>query len=196
VANAAVVAVEETPGDIRLVAYCEAPGGTSTDELRRHVAEWVPEYMVPSAFVVLDELPLTPSGKVDRQALPELGEAASSGDASYVAPRTALEEAVAAIWADVLGRERVGVEDDFFALGGHSLLATQVVAQVRTDFAIELPLHSLFMSPTVALLSAEIVGMMGEAESEETAKLLEELEGLTDEEASQLVSELGGPEGA
>ena len=91
----------------------------------------------------------------------------------------------------MLGLERVGVEDDFFALGGHSLLATQVVAQVRSDFAIELPLHSLFMCPTVALLSEEIVALMGAAEHDETADLLAELEGLSDEEASQLVGELG-----
>jgi acyl carrier protein len=146
--------------------------------------------MVPSAFVMLDTLPLTPSGKVDRLALPDLAQPASGVEEEYVAPRTPVEEAVAAIWADVLGVERVSVEADFFALGGHSLLATQVVAQVRTDFAIELPLHSLFMCPTVALLSEEIVGLLGAAEQDETASLLAELEGLSDEEASRLVQEL------
>ena len=91
----------------------------------------------------------------------------------------------------MLSLDRVSVEADFFALGGHSLLATQVVAQVRTDFAIELPLHSLFMCPTVALLSAEIMTHMGDAEHDETAKLLAELEQLSEEEASQLVGDLG-----
>jgi acyl carrier protein len=102
-------------------------------------------------------------------------------DSAYVAPRTAVEEAVAEIWADVLGVERVSVEADFFALGGHSLLATQVVAQVRTEFAIDLPLHSLFMYPTVASLSAEIITLMSAAEQDEAAKLLAELEGVAEE---------------
>ncbi len=189
--NAAVLAVEDTPGDIRLVAYCALGGPATSDELRKHVAQWVPEYMIPSSFVLLESLPLTASGKVDRLALPALAQPASESAADYVAPRTALEEAVATIWADVLKLDRVSVEADFFALGGHSLLATQVVAQVRTDFAIELPLHSLFMCPTVALLSAEIMTHMGAAEHDETAKLLAELEELSEDEASQLVGELG-----
>jgi acyl carrier protein len=192
VTNAAVVAAEDAHGDIRLVAYCAVGGAPSVDLLREHVAEWVPDYMVPATLVLLESLPLTPSGKVDRLALPDPGEAAVAGGGEYVAPRTAVEEAVAAIWADVLGLEQVSVEADFFQLGGHSLLATQVVAQVRTDFAIELPLHSLFMAPTVARLSAEIVGLMGAADDDETAKLLEELENLSEEEADRLVREFGG----
>jgi len=177
---AAVVAAGEGE-DVRLVAYCELHPGTTDEELRRHVADWVPEYMVPSAFVSLDALPLTASGKVDRVALAEREVAGPGDDGAYVAPRTAVEETVAAIWADVLGLERVSVEADFFALGGHSLLATQVVAQVRTDFAIELPLHSLFMYPTVASLSAEIITLMSSAEEDEAARLLAELEGVAEE---------------
>src|SRR5207237_10427493 len=103
---------------------------------------------------------------------------ASTAAQEYVAPRTPTEEAVAAIWAGVLGVERVGVEDDFFAIGGHSLLATQIVAQVRSDFSINLPLHALFSSPTVATLSQQIVEMLGEAPDADTEKLLAELEGL------------------
>lgn len=191
VRDASVVATEEAPGDTRLVAYCAVGGAITADELRQHLAEWVPGYMIPSAFFTLDALPLTPSGKVDRLALPDLSVAIAAGaDDAYVAPRTALEETVAKIWANVLGLERVGVEDDFFALGGHSLLATQVVAQVRTDLAVDLPLHSLFTSPTVASLSEEIVALMGAAEGDETAKLVAELEGLSDEEAEQLLAEL------
>jgi acyl-coenzyme A synthetase/AMP-(fatty) acid ligase/acyl carrier protein len=165
VAAAAVVAVGEGE-DVRLVAYCELRPGTTEEELRRHLAEWVPGYMVPSAFVTVEALPLTSSGKVDRVALAERELAAPGDEAEYVAPRTAVEEAVAAIWADVLGLGRVSVDADFFVLGGHSLLATQVVAQVRTDFAIELPLHSLFLYPTVAALSAEIVALMSAEELE------------------------------
>ena len=103
--------------------------------------------------------------------------------------------AVAAVWADVLGLNEVSVDADFFALGGHSLLATQVLAQLRSDFAIELPLHSLFMYPTVASLSEEVVRLMGAADEDETATLLQELEGLTDKEARQLAAELGGDGG-
>jgi amino acid adenylation domain-containing protein len=191
VVDAAVVPVEDPHGETRLVAYSVLSQTASVDELRRHLADWLPEYMLPSAFVTLDALPLTASGKVDRRALLELGDRDGADDEEYVAPRTAVEEAVAEIWADVLGLDRVSVEADFFSLGGHSLLATQVVAQVRTDFAIELPLHSLFMCPTVARLSTEIVALMSAADQEGTAKLLEQLEGLSDEEADELVGGLG-----
>jgi acyl carrier protein len=177
---AAVVAVGDGE-DVRLVAYTELHPGTTDEELRRHLAQWVPDYMIPSAFAAVDALPLTPSGKVDRVALAEREVAGPGDDSAYVAPRTAVEEAVAEIWADVLGVERVSVEADFFALGGHSLLATQVVAQVRTEFAIDLPLHSLFMYPTVASLSAEIITLMSAAEQDEAAKLLAELEGVAEE---------------
>jgi acyl carrier protein len=143
--------------------------------------------MVPSAFVVLDSFPRTASGKVDRLALPA-PEDVDSGAQAYVAPRTPTEEAVAAIWASVLGIERVGVEDDFFAIGGHSLLATQIVAQVRSDFSINLPLHALFSSPTVASLSKQIVELLGEEGDSETEELLAQLEGLSDDEAERLLA--------
>ena len=160
------------------------------DELRRHLADWVPEYMIPSLFVVLESLPRTASGKIDRLSLPAPQSGADVGaGAAYVAPRTPVEEAVAAIWADVLGVERVGVDDDFFALGGHSLLATQIVAQVRTDFSINLPLHALFSSPTVATLSEQIVDLLGQSPQNETEQLLAELEGLSDEEVARLLDE-------
>jgi acyl carrier protein len=190
VTDAIVVVREDTPGDARLVAYCAVQGAPTVEELRRHLADWVPEYMLPSAIVTLDTLPRTPSGKVDRIALPDPAQAVES---EYVAPHSPLEETVAAIWADVLGVEKVGVEDDFFALGGHSLLATQVVAQVRSDFAVELPLHSLFTCPTVKSLSAEIMRLMGD--DDETAELLKQMEGLTDEEATLLLADEAGADG-
>ena len=146
--------------------------------------------MIPSVFVLLDALPRTASGKVDRLALPSPDSVADvSVDTSYVAPRTPVEETVAAIWADVLGLDRVGVEDDFFALGGHSLLATQIVAQIRTDLSINLPLHALFGSPTVATLSLQIVELMGEAPGHGTERLLAELEGLSEEEVARLLAD-------
>jgi acyl carrier protein len=144
--------------------------------------------MVPDAVVSLDALPRTASGKVDRQALPEPPEPGAAAD-DYVAPRGPLEEAVAAIWASVLGVERVSVQDDFFAIGGHSLLAAQVVAQVRSDFAVELPMHSLFTMPTIASLSAEIGRMMESGNQDETDSLLARLEHLSDEEVERMLAE-------
>ncbi len=112
--------------------------------------------MAPTAFVFLRELPLTPSGKIDRTALPPVDHSELDLDATYSAPRTPIEEVIAGIWADVLGLERVGVASNFFELGGHSLLATQVVARVRTIYQVELPLRVLFEEPTVAGLAAAI----------------------------------------
>jgi hypothetical protein len=104
----------------------------------------------------LDEFPLTPSGKVDRKALPESGPSLPREGEPFVAPRTATEEALAGIWSEVLGQEPVGVHDDFFALGGHSLLATQILSRVARDMGVQLALWGLFESPTVADLAKEI----------------------------------------
>jgi amino acid adenylation domain-containing protein len=151
VAEAVVIAREDTPGDRRLVAYCELGAPHPVPVLRAHVQERLPEYMVPSVFVVLDALPRTPNGKLDRGALP-----APEGRPDLgvpVAPRTPTEEAMAAIWAGVLGHDTVGVEDNFFDLGGHSLLATQVVSRIRATFGVDLSLQALFEAPTVAGLA-------------------------------------------
>src|SRR5207244_10213852 len=111
------------------VAYVVAESEPATEELLATLRDALPAPMIPTRFVRLPSLPLTPSGKVDRKALPEPGESARATD--YVAPRTQVEESVAAIWSELLGVEQVGVFDDFFALGGHSLLATQVVIRIR-----------------------------------------------------------------
>ena len=199
VAESAVVAIPDARGEQRLAAYVVTSRAVASDDLRSHLADLVPEFMIPASFVVLDSLPRTASGKVDRLALPAPEEVSdASPSTAYVAPRTPVEEAVAAIWADVLGLERVGVEDDFFALGGHSLLATQIVAQVRSDFSINLPLHALFSSPTVATLSRQIVGLIGESPDADTERLLAELEGLSNEEVARLLAtdEAGGSQPA
>ncbi|MBV9774839.1 MAG: amino acid adenylation domain-containing protein, partial [Gemmatimonadetes bacterium] len=150
VADCAVLAREDAPGERRLVAY--VVGLSDAGELREHLRASLPEYMVPSAFVSLDTLPLTPNGKLDRRALPapEYGSAAER----YVAPRSPTEEVLAGIWAEVLGLERVGAHDRFFELGGHSLLATRVVSRIREMLGAELPLRALFEAPTVAELAA------------------------------------------
>ncbi len=152
-----VVAREDRPGDRRLVGYAvPSPGAEPPPaaELREFLRLRLPEFMVPSDFVLLPEMPRTPNGKVDRKALPAPDEARASSSVGFVAPRTPEEELLAGIWSELLGVERVGVEDDFFDLGGHSILATRVAARVRAAFGVELPLRALFETPTVAGIAA------------------------------------------
>ncbi|MCP3105563.1 condensation domain-containing protein, partial [Myxococcus sp. K15C18031901] len=148
----AVVALREGPGGARLVGYVTGAEGLVLAGLKPHLLQRLPEYMVPSAFVHLPALPLTPSGKVDRNALP-MPEAPSAQGALSVPPRSPLEARLASLFAQALGLDTVGVHDDFFALGGHSLLATQVVARVRAWLGFELSLRAFFESPTVARLA-------------------------------------------
>jgi amino acid adenylation domain-containing protein len=171
VRQAIVTAREDHPGDKRLVAYVVADGGVDAGDLRAYLKQSLPDYMVPSAFVVLEELPLTANGKVDRRALPAPEADAIVRDA-YVAPRTPLEEVLAGIWCDVLKLERVGVHDNFFDLGGHSLLAMRVVAQVRANLEIELPLQALFEAPSVGELSERLLRDLAEMIAEQSANHL------------------------
>ncbi|HEX8318268.1 amino acid adenylation domain-containing protein [Longimicrobium sp.] len=152
VREARVMMREDQPGDKRLVAY--VVGTVDPDGLRAHLRQGLPEYMVPQAIVALERLPLTPNGKVDRKALP-VPEYAAGAD-RYVAPRTPVEEVLAGIWAEVLGVERVGVEDDFFALGGHSLLVTRLLARVQNALGAVVPLRAVFEGPTVAELAVRV----------------------------------------
>ncbi|MEW2355928.1 amino acid adenylation domain-containing protein [Spirillospora sp. NPDC029432] len=142
----------------RLVAYVVAAPGRTADpeELRAHVRESLPESMVPAAVVVLDAMPLTPNGKVDTKALPRPELAAPSSAAPYRAPRDAREEAVAAVFADLLGTARVGIDDDFFELGGNSLIAMRVISRIRRVLDTEIPVRALFEAPTAARLAARL----------------------------------------
>ena len=167
VQEVAVLVREDVPGDKRLVAYVVLAKQqllTST-ELRTFVKAKLPDYMVPSVFVFLDSLPLTPNGKVDRKALPAPDGRRLERGEDVSAPRTPVEEMLAGIWAQVLKLENIGIHDNFFDLGGHSLLATQVISRLREVFQIDLPLRSLFESPSVAGLAERIE----EARRERTA---------------------------
>jgi acyl carrier protein len=158
-----VLAREDEPGDKRLVAYVvpnEAPSPTVSElrpqELRHFLKQKLPDYMVPSIFVMLDTLPLTPNGKVDRRALPAPDWTRPDLEEAFVAPRTPVEETLAGIWGTVLGLEQIGVYDNFFELGGHSLLATRVISRIRNTFQVELPLRCIFETPTITQLAVEI----------------------------------------
>ncbi|HYG64948.1 MAG TPA: amino acid adenylation domain-containing protein, partial [Thermoanaerobaculia bacterium] len=156
VAEAVAMVREDQPGDERLVAYVVPRGEAHVAaELRALLAERVPEYMVPTSYVVLPTLPLTPNGKLDRAALPAPSEPSRS-EADFAAPRSAVEEVLAQIWADLLGVERVGIHDNFFDLGGHSLLGTQLIYRVREAIGVELSLRGVFESPTVAGIAEQV----------------------------------------
>jgi amino acid adenylation domain-containing protein len=155
----AIVMVRETQsGDPRLVAYLVATQAPASkpSALRDELAKKLPDYMIPSAFVFLDALPLLPNGKLDRRALPAPAAARPDLETFFVAPGSPTEILLGQIWAETLGLERVGVHDNFFELGGHSLLATQVISRLRDAFRFELPLRMLFEHPTIASLAEQI----------------------------------------
>jgi len=158
-------------------------------ELRAFLQSELPAYMLPTAFVVLDELPRTPNGKIDRQALLALaGEPTPA--ASYVAPRTAVEAVLAQIWAQTLQLPQVGVTDSFFALGGHSLLAVQLVTQLRVVFQVNLPVRGLFEAITIADMANLIIAHEAKpGQSDKIARLLQRLEAMSAEETRTLLAQ-------
>jgi amino acid adenylation domain-containing protein len=170
VKTAIVIAREDETEQKRLVAYIvPQTEGISTSqeqsllavtELRQFLKAQLPEYMVPSAFVILESLPLTSNGKVDRRALPAPD---FQSEEQYIAPRNSIEEILASIWVKVLKVEQVGIHDNFFELGGHSLLATQLISRIRKAFKVEMPLRELFVAPTVAAL-AQVIKRVSEQE--------------------------------
>ncbi|MFN2529803.1 MAG: amino acid adenylation domain-containing protein [Pyrinomonadaceae bacterium] len=177
-----VTLFRDQSADDRIVAYVVS-SPLSLDGLRVALREKLPDYMLPSAFVFLKTLPLSPNGKVDRGALPAPEATRSGLQSGFVAPRSLVEKALTDIWANALKVSAVGVHDNFFELGGHSLVATQVVSRMRKEFKLEIPLRSLFESPTVAQLAEKI----DEAKSSETERFLKEVEGLSEEDVKQLL---------
>jgi amino acid adenylation domain-containing protein len=155
-----VLAREDRPGIKQLVGYV-VPGVSrrpTPEQLRLHLQALLPDFMLPSALIVLDSLPLTPNGKVDRKALPA-PDCSRDADQPYVAPRTPAERAIAGVWSELLHVSQVGVHDNFFSLGGHSLLATQVISRIREAFHVDLALRAIFESPTVAGIAERVQGM-------------------------------------
>jgi hypothetical protein len=172
VREAVVVAREDGVGGKRLVAYCVGEGTVEAESLRAHLGRSLPDYMVPAAYVVLDALPLTPTGKLDRAALPAPPDEAYARR-GYEAPADEGEEALAEIWAEMLGVPRVGRWDNFFELGGHSLVAVRVISRVREVVGVEVPLGRLFTRPVLADFAQEIVDLqLAQVDPEEMERLL------------------------
>jgi acyl carrier protein len=182
------VGVNDQAGNTKLVAYVvprEHPG-PSLLNLKSFLQERLPEYMIPSVFVLLDALPVMSTGKVDRRLLPDPGKSRPDLQVPYVPPRSPVEAILSRIWAEVLSLDAVGVYDNFFDLGGHSLSATRVVSRVLKQFQLDIPLQPLFQSPTVADMAAAITEhqakKLGEKDLE---RILTELESMSDEEAQK-----------
>ncbi|HVA07271.1 MAG TPA: amino acid adenylation domain-containing protein [Acidimicrobiales bacterium] len=189
VQRAAVVLREDSPGEQRLVAYFVSPysPGPSPSSLRDYLRDQLPEYMVPAAYVELDNLPLTANGKLDRSALPKPVGDNYDLHREYVPPSSDTEEVIAEVFEELLGLDQVGADDDFFTLGGHSLLATQAIARLRNAFGLELEVHLLFTEPTVAALARAVDERREPDEDAELAALLAEIDSLSDEEAKALL---------
>jgi len=191
--EALVTTIEEEDGTARLIAYfvCGGQGDVNVGDLRNHLRNKLAEYMIPSLFIKLDNLPLTANGKIDRKALPKPDYSRPELGRPYAYPQNQLEENLVRIWEEVLGVRPIGIDDNFFDLGGHSLAATRVVSRVIQQFQIDIPLQSLFQSPTVADMAAVITAHQGKKLGESQLKtILDELASLSDADAQQLVSQI------
>ena len=183
----AVVTQDDLAGDKQIIAYIiPKEVALATSDLRDYLKAKLPDYMVPSVFVTIDTLPLTPNGKLNRQALPIADLLHRVQGETYREPRTPVEEKIAAIWAEVLRVDKVGVDNNFFDLGGHSLLATQAMSRMRASFSCDIPLRALFDAPTVGdlakIVSAQLAGQANETAVE---RLLDELETMSNEDAER-----------
>jgi len=187
--ESAVVLAREDGGEKRLVAYVVGPDGeTSAEELRRGLQQTLPEAMLPAAFVFLEAFPLTPQGKVDRRALPA-PERSHGSVAEFVPPRTPLEEEVAQVWRGVLKVDRIGVADSFWELGGHSLLATRVLSRIEELLEIDLPLQTLFASPSLGEFAAMVGERVLAREGGSIEDALADLDGMTEDEIRALMEQ-------
>jgi amino acid adenylation domain-containing protein len=191
VEGAVGVARHDESGETRFIAYFTVASqrAPTTSELRVYLSRTLPDYMIPSVFVRLDAMPLTPNGKIDRRALPEPEKTRPELTISYMAPQSELETRLAGIWCEVLCVDRVGIQDNFFDLGGHSLAASRVISRVIQTFQLELPVKALFDAPTVAEMAAIIAQNQAKrASNEELAQMLREVEAMTEQEAQKLLA--------
>jgi acyl carrier protein len=192
VREAVVAGFKTDRGDQRLVAYVTPKGGAgpTVSDLRRALADTLPEAMIPAALVVLSELPRTPNGKVDRAQLPSPGRSRPVLSHEYRAPRNRTESRLARIWAELLELEEVGVQDPFLELGGDSLLATQVISRVQQQFGTHLTVRELLAAPTVAEMALRILAhQVKQVGPEESERLVTELEAMTPDQARALLAE-------
>ncbi|HNH81827.1 MAG TPA: phosphopantetheine-binding protein, partial [Acidobacteriota bacterium] len=194
IAEVIVLAKSDRQGNQQLIAYVVPRSGPVSVETAHHLEHQIqaflhdrlPEFMIPSVFVVLERFPLTPNGKIDRTALPQ---AEAHAETTFVAPRNPVEAELAQLWAEVLGREQVGVHDTFFSLGGHSLLAAQIVFEIRERFQVDIPLRLIFERPTIADLALAILQLQAEkADAAEMETMLAELDQLSDDEVRLLLA--------
>jgi acyl carrier protein len=186
-----VVDRKDSSGDIRLIAYFVPEVGVEPTslELLTFLQEKLPSYMLPSAFIAIKEIPLTPNGKVDRRALPA-PEQIEVSTAGFIAPRTEMEQLVAEIWCEILGITQVGADSNFFDLGGHSLLATRVMNRIRERCGVELPLRVLFEFPTVVSLAAKLDDARPkETELSRILDILVNMENISEEEVTTLLAQ-------
>lgn len=193
--QAVTVASDGNGREAQLLAYFVSKGETTPaqGELRTFVQAILPDYMLPAHFLLLEELPLNPNGKVNYSALPLPDGTRPEISSTFVTPRTSVEKALAAVWSDILGLDNVGIHDNFFELGGNSLSATRMLFKVRHLFQIEVPLRSIFETPTVEGLSLFITqSFMGNQSSDESLNIINELEDMSDEEAIRLLEKESG----
>jgi acyl carrier protein len=186
-----VVAVHENgTADKRLVAYVTLKPGqyANATQMRNHLRERLPEYMLPTWFVLLNSLPLTSTGKIDRRALPAPTNENLGPDHKYFAPRSPTEEIVAVIFAELLQKNRTGILDNFFESGGHSLLAVQLASRLRETFQVEVSLRRIFDNPTVAGVAAALLEKEDERmRVERTAELMAKLAAISDDQAETML---------
>jgi acyl carrier protein len=192
----AIVAREDIPGDVRLVGYIVPSDGIlnedgkfDSEELKTHLRASLPEYMVPQIFVTMDELPLSPSGKVDKRSLPAPDLDRSSLKSAYVAPTNKTEFELVRISEELLGIDHIGINDNFFELGGHSLLATQFISRIRDELGVELELRQLFETPTAAQLATFVDSKLVTSIDYRTriGELIARINELSDEEVQELL---------
>jgi Phosphopantetheine attachment site/AMP-binding enzyme C-terminal domain len=185
-----VVIAREDSGEKRLVSYVVPVRRAPTiSELNGFLRQKLPEYMLPSAFVFLETLPVTSNGKMDRRNLPDPDHSRPEQQSSFVAPRTPVEESLAQIWTEVLKLQHVGVHDNFFELGGHSLSITQVASRIQIVFLVSLPLRILFDAPTIADQSVAIAeAQVGQEDAAEVARMVEQLKLLSADQVAELLA--------